>query len=89
MVMVGVKELKDHLSEYLRRVHQGERLVVTERGKAVAALGPLEDHPDASCAWQLVGRGVAAWRGGKPLGATSRRKIRGKTTADMVLEDRR
>jgi prevent-host-death family protein len=28
---VGVRELRDNLSEYLRRVSQGELLVVTDR----------------------------------------------------------
>ena len=44
---VGVRELRQNLSAYLRRVAAGEALRVTERGRAVAVLGPLppEDHP--------------------------------------------
>ena len=37
---VGVAELRQNLSRYLRRVAQGERLVVTDRNRAVAELGP-------------------------------------------------
>ncbi len=37
---ISVRELKNHLSEYLRRVHAGEELVVTSRGKEVARLVP-------------------------------------------------
>ncbi|MBI2895817.1 MAG: type II toxin-antitoxin system prevent-host-death family antitoxin [Deltaproteobacteria bacterium] len=38
---VSVRDLKDHLSEYLRRVEKGERLVVTDRKRAIAELGPV------------------------------------------------
>lgn len=37
---VGIAELRQNLSVYLRRVSQGERLVVTDRNRPVAELGP-------------------------------------------------
>jgi prevent-host-death family protein len=37
---VGIAELRQNLSKYLRRVEAGERLVVTDRNKPVAELGP-------------------------------------------------
>lgn len=37
---VGIAELRQHLTRYLRRVAQGERLVVTDRNRPVAELGP-------------------------------------------------
>lgn len=40
MTTVGVAELRQNLSKYLRLVGRGERLVVTERNKPVAELGP-------------------------------------------------
>jgi prevent-host-death family protein len=40
MTTVGVAELRQNLSRYLRRVQRGERLVVTERNRPVAELGP-------------------------------------------------
>jgi len=39
---VAVRELKNHLSEYLRKVAAGEELIVTSRGKPVARLLPPE-----------------------------------------------
>lgn len=42
MITVGVRALKNRLSEYLRRVKAGERIVVTERGVPVAELRPPE-----------------------------------------------
>jgi antitoxin (DNA-binding transcriptional repressor) of toxin-antitoxin stability system len=40
MRAIGVRELKNRLSEYLRLVRGGERVLVTDRGKVVAELGP-------------------------------------------------
>lgn len=40
---VGVRELRQNLSVYLRQVAAGRSLRVTERGRTVAALVPLHD----------------------------------------------
>jgi prevent-host-death family protein len=40
MTTVGVAELRQNLSKYLRLVARGERLVVTDRNRPVAELGP-------------------------------------------------
>jgi antitoxin (DNA-binding transcriptional repressor) of toxin-antitoxin stability system len=42
---VGVKELKNRLSEYLHEVRRGTRVLVTDRGTVVAEL--REPGPDA------------------------------------------
>lgn len=38
---VGVRELKQRLSEYLGRAERGEVIRVTDRGRPKAVLGPL------------------------------------------------
>ncbi|PYR70964.1 MAG: toxin-antitoxin (TA) system antitoxin [Acidobacteria bacterium] len=40
MKTVGVRELKNRLSEYLRHVRSGEGLLITDRGEVVAEMGP-------------------------------------------------
>jgi prevent-host-death family protein len=40
MTTVGVAQLRQNLSKYLRLVARGERLVVTDRNRPVAELGP-------------------------------------------------
>lgn len=45
MKTVGVRELKNRLSEYLRMVRRGERILVTDRGEVVAQL--CAPQPDA------------------------------------------
>jgi len=37
---VGTRELKSRLSEYLRRVKDGQTIVVTERGKVIGHIVP-------------------------------------------------
>src|SRR3954464_360177 len=59
---VGVQELRRNLSVYLDRVREGERLVVTEHGRAVAELGPLTPN-SVSVLERLVAEGRA--RGAK------------------------
>jgi prevent-host-death family protein len=38
---VGVREFKQHLSEYLRRVGSGETIQITDRGVPVALIMPI------------------------------------------------
>jgi prevent-host-death family protein len=89
MTSVGVRELKNHLSELLRRVVRGERITVTDRGRPVAVLGPPAESPDAAFARELVREGLASWSGGKPRGAARRIRLRGKPISESVIEERR
>jgi len=90
MTRVGVRSLKDHLSDYLRRAGEGERIVVTDRGEPLAALTPVEESDEAQWGWDLVRERVASWSGGKPRGSAKAALLKGrKTTAAIVLEDRR
>ena len=40
LMETGIRELKDNLSRYIRRVEEGERVVVTAHGRVVAELVP-------------------------------------------------
>ncbi len=46
MESVSVRELRQHLSRYLTRVAAGERLLVTQRRRPVAMIGPLPENED-------------------------------------------
>jgi prevent-host-death family protein len=41
---VGIRELHDRLSRYVRHVAEGGEVVVTSRGKRVARLAPISDQ---------------------------------------------
>jgi prevent-host-death family protein len=89
MQTVGVRELKARLSECLRRVRAGERLTVTDRGRAIATLAPVARTPTLDWAHVMVAEGRARWSGGKPFGLRVRVRSRGMPASRMVIEDRR
>jgi prevent-host-death family protein len=92
MSSVGVKELKNRLTHYLRRAKQGEEVIVTERGRPVALLQPIRSakqvmSQEAKLA-QLAAQGFLIL----PIRKPSRfRPIRAKgpLASRMILEDRR
>ena len=89
MAQAGVREMKDHLSEYVRRARKGERVVITDRGRPVAALVGLGEEAAEAVAWDLVRQGLGEWGGGKPQGLASSPPVPGRRAEEVVLEDRR
>ncbi len=89
MASVGIRELRDHLSRYLRRVKAGEQVTVKERGRAIAQLVPMEPGTARDALNALLREGVARWAGGKPQGAAHPAKVRGRPVAEIVREERR
>jgi prevent-host-death family protein len=89
MTTVGIRELKNNLSHYLRDVKKGKPVTVTERGESIAILIPVQNHPDAQLARELSRKGVGSWKGGKPEGASRRVVVKGKPISKIVLKERR
>jgi prevent-host-death family protein len=84
MADVGVRELKQRLSEYLDRAERGELIRVTDRGRPKAVLGPLPGRA-------RVEEGVAAGRisPGSPTGlGTTRRFSAKRRVLDVLADDR-
>ena len=89
MAQVGVRELKNRLSRYLKRVQDGEEIIVTERGRSVARLVPAKASNLKRALEPLLREGAVRWNGGKPRGARRKPVLRGRTLSEMVMEDRR
>jgi antitoxin (DNA-binding transcriptional repressor) of toxin-antitoxin stability system len=94
MRVVGIREFKDRLSEYVRMARRGEDILLTERGEVVAELrGPgaigRPVHPDAGIA-DLIRRGLVAHIGTNKRQAYPLlgRVLRGKTSAQLLDEER-
>lgn len=87
-MQVSVRELKNHLSQYLRRVKLGENIIVTSHNIPLARLVsiPQSDDDDIQLLLQIDG---ISWNGKKPKGGESRPQLKGKNASDYVLEDRR
>ena len=64
MRAVGIRELKNKLSQYVRLVEAGESVLVTDRGTIVAEIrppGPTTQPPEASSAvMELIRSGRAS-----------------------------
>lgn len=86
MISVGIRELKEKLSSYVKRASLGEEIAITDHGKEVALVVPITRERRAVKALSDTGR--ASWAGGKP-GKKAPVKIKGKTLAETVLEGRR
>jgi prevent-host-death family protein len=89
MVAVGIRELRNRLSQYLKRVGAGERVVVTHRGQPVAVISPPPITPADGRIEAMLRDGVARWGGGRPRGAIRPPRVKGPSVAQAVIEDRR
>jgi prevent-host-death family protein len=81
---VGVRELKQRLSEYLDRAERGELLRVTDRGRPKALLGPL---PGRARVEQGVAEGWIRAGSTGALRPVPRVKSSGRVL-DVLAEDR-
>lgn len=89
MASVGIRELRDHLSRYLKRVKAGEQVTVKERGRAIAQLVPMEPGAEHDALKALLQEGVARWAGGKPQGAAHPPHVRGRPVAEFKVQGSR
>lgn len=93
MSTVGIRELKNGLTKYLRRTKKGEEIVVTERGHPIAVIQAIGSSKRASSLEArlaaLAARGVITL----PRRRVRRRKrlvsVQGRPLSLTVLEDRR
>ena len=95
MRTVGIRELKNRLSEYIRHVRSGESILVTDRGEVIAELSPPgRGLTDASVPAGLLG---LAKRGLLTLGSPGDASVyvalprarRGRRSAAELLDDER
>jgi prevent-host-death family protein len=83
-MQVGVRELKQRLSEFLDRAARGEQIQVTDRGVPKAVLGPLPGR-------QRLDEGIAeGWvRAGKEMAVARVKPAKGRRRiSDALDEDR-
>jgi prevent-host-death family protein len=88
---VGVRELRAHLSAYLRAVARGETVTIGDRSRRpVARLVPAKETANGEALERLVASGVVQRGVGKP-GRAPRVKARPgrRPVSDLVREDRR
>jgi len=85
---VGIRDLKARLSYYVRQVKSGETVVITERGKPVGRIVPVEVSLDEKIQ-ELIASGFIVWNGKKLKPSKPAARTKGdKTAAQLLLEDR-
>ena len=85
MSQVGIRELRDHLSRYLERVQAGEEVVVTDRGRAIARVLPIEGERTID---RLIREGVVT-PAPRPKQAAPQPVKAAGTVSDLVAHQRR
>jgi prevent-host-death family protein len=86
--IVGTRELKNRLSQYLRRVKAGETVIITERGKPVGQILPIQADVTNRLK-KLAEAGVVEWNG-QPVPSYEPKAVnRSKQLiSDLVSEER-
>lgn len=91
MISVGIRDLKNNLSRYLRQVGAGKRVTVTDRGRVVAELIPPGPERSRTSRYdELVASGVIrpAIEQGDPLVDFPSLGLPAGTAAALIDEDR-
>lgn len=92
---VGIRELKTNLSRYVKEVKGGDEILVSERGRIIARLAPVEPHSDAARLQALLlklaaeGQIILPRIHKKAARPARRKKVKGTPFSDAVLEGRR
>lgn len=85
---VGIRELKNNLSKYMRRVKRGETIVITEYGKPIGRI-IAEGSPTESRLQGLIAAGVLRWNGEKlPSRSPAAINQSASSASDLISEDR-
>jgi prevent-host-death family protein len=85
---IGVRELRQNLSVYLRRVTSGETLEVTDRGRPVAILGPRKEAEGILARMIAAGRATAPAGNLLELGVPRRARRRTPSLSDALHAER-
>jgi prevent-host-death family protein len=93
MKTVGLRELKNRLSRYVRSVRSGESWAITDRGTVIAELVPPSQTDDAAAIRaDLVRRGhlvPASDKGTRKLLGGRRRAVLSGLSAQALLDESR
>lgn len=88
---MGLREANQHFSKAIKAVKEGKEVILTERGKPIAVIKPLEHTKDVDAViGRLEAEGIlrpALKRGPMPIWRSPVR-IRGKPLSETIREER-
>ncbi len=86
-MQASIRELKAHLSEYIRHVTAGETVTISIHNRPVAQIVPIKRQATLD---DLAAQPGISWNGGKAVGLARGEVMPvGVSLADWVAEDRR
>ena len=86
-MQASMRELKTHLSEYIRQVAAGETVTINIHNRPVAQIVPIARETTLAELTTVAG---ISWNGGKVIGLARGEALAADVSvAGMVLEDRR
>ena len=88
MVQAGLREFKNRLGHYMRKVRKGGVLEVTDRGRPIAYVVPSREDALRRELEPLIKAGLVSWGEGKPLGLDRPIRVGGKPASEIIVEDR-
>ena len=94
MQLVGIRELKNKLTYYLKLTREGDKIIVTDRGTPVAVIHSLDHVEDNAASEERIAmlgkKGLVKLKTkqGKLIPFKSV-KVTGKPASEIILEERR
>ena len=83
---VGIRDLRDHLSRYITQVAEGSEVVITDHGRAVARIVPLDGDRVLD---RLIAEGSVTPASTRIRARPARRLTASGSVSELVAEQRR
>jgi prevent-host-death family protein len=84
---VGIRDLKNRLSHHLDQVRAGAEVIVTDRGRPIARLVPIDGPTDRLAA--LIDQGIVRAPKRRTRRRPAQRIVASGTVSDLVADQRR
>jgi prevent-host-death family protein len=88
MARIGIRELRQNASEYVRRAEKGETIEVTDRGRPVAQLTPLPPPMSVLDRWIAEGKATRPIGNWSDLGPPLPRRPGSRPLSEILDEQR-
>jgi prevent-host-death family protein len=90
MEQVGLREANIHFAKYVKKVKEGQEILLTDRGEPVAIIKPVmkREEPIEKRLQQMGKDGLLRRASGKKFSLPKLVELQGRPLSEMVIEDR-
>jgi prevent-host-death family protein len=91
MEQVGLREANIHFAKYVKKVKEGQEILLTDRGEPVAIIKPVmkREEPIEKRLHQMEKDGLLRRASGKKFSLPKLVELPGRPLSEMVIEDRK